>query len=98
MDSVAGPACRTLPTTPTIVIPLKESYGQKMVLPIGFRPGNDFWTKDSLTIATSGRSGVSLSLKSRPLFSGIPSAANVLGAITESTTSGALVQSGWVGR
>ena len=45
---------------------------QKIVLPIGFSPANDFRTSASLTIATSGLSAVSPSLKSRPLFSGMP--------------------------
>src|SRR5437879_4693639 len=80
-----------------MIMPLKESKGQKMVLPIGFWLGNDLRTSASFTTATKGLSNVSLSLKSRPLFNGIPSAANVPGATMESTTLGARVQSGCAG-
>src|SRR5262245_20006100 len=96
--SVPGPACRTFPTTPIIVIPSRESYGQKIVLPIGFWPGNDVWTTASLTMAIRGRTDVTQSPKSRPLLSGIPSAANVPGDTTERTTPADLVQSIGVGR
>jgi hypothetical protein len=73
-----------------IVMPFKESKGQKIVLPSGFWSANDFRTSASFTTATKGLSDVSLSLKSRPLFDGIPSAANVPGATIERITAGAV--------
>ena len=56
-----------------------------MVLPSGFWLGNDLRTSASFTTATKGLSKVSLSLKSRPFFKGIPSAANAPGVTMEIT-------------
>src|SRR6516165_10222656 len=68
-----------------------------MVLPSGSWLGNDWRTSASFTTATKGLSNASLSVKSRPLLSGIPSAAKVPGATTESTTLGARLQHGFAG-
>ncbi len=66
--------------------------------PMGFWPGSDFRTSASFTIATGGLSAASPSLKSRPLFNGIPSAAKAPGATTSMVVLGAVAHSCCGGR
>src|SRR5215469_9195093 len=80
-----------------IVMLFTVSKAQWMVRPIGSSFTNDFRTNAAFTTATKGRSIESFSVKSRPRFKGIPSAAKVPGATIDCTAFGAAVQSGFAG-